>query len=125
MLNDIENRKDIYLIVKEFYKKLPQDEELKHFFEKFNDEEVLEEHLQTLVDFWDNILFFTGAYKNNAMLPHLQLHMKNKIEDHHFTAWLRLFKQSVDEHFSGVNAETAKHRAENIAGVIKFKTKQL
>ncbi len=125
MLNDIKNREDLYLIVKEFYKKLPLDKDLKHFFEKFNDKMILEEHLQTLVDFWDDILFFTGAYKRNAMLPHLELHLKNRIEEPHFTAWLRLFRQSVDENFAGENAETVKSRAESIAEVIKFKTKQL
>jgi len=125
MLNDIENRDDLYLIVKEFYKKLPLDKDLKHFFERFNDEAILEEHLQTLVDFWDNILFFTGAYKRNAMRPHLELHLENRIEESHFTVWLRLFHQSVDKNFSGENAETVKLRAESIAEVIKFKTKQL
>lgn len=125
MKRDIQNREDLYLIVKEFYKKLPQDKDLKHFFEKFDDQEVLEEHLRILVDFWDNIVFYTGAYKNNAMLPHLKLHQKNPLEELHFTAWLKLFHQSVDKNFSGENAEMVKHRAESIAEVIKFKTKHL
>ena len=71
MKKDIEDRADIYLLVKEFYVKLMNDEMMRHFFLDFAQPDLLEEHLQTLVDFWENILFYTGGYRKNAMAPHL------------------------------------------------------
>jgi len=57
-MNDIRNREDIYLLVKEFYVKLMNDDLMHHFFEDFSDPKLLEEHLYILVDFWDNILIW-------------------------------------------------------------------
>lgn len=121
MLKDIENREDIYLLVKTFYTKLMNDAEMRHFFIDFFDENLLEEHLQTLVDFWENTLFFTGGYRKNAMQPHLDLHQIKPIEKKHFKAWLSMFNSSVDELFLGDMAHTAKSRALSIATVMEIK----
>ena len=48
MNNDILGRDDLYLIVKEFYKELLIHKDMKHFFEKFDDNNKLEKHLQIL-----------------------------------------------------------------------------
>ena len=122
MKNDIVNREDIYLIVNEFYKELFADENLKHFFEKFNQTNELEKHLQILVDFWDNILFFSGTYQRNAMLPHIKLNNEKPFKKLHFDLWLKHFHKTIDEHFIGDNAQTAKNRATSIATVMKLKT---
>ena len=79
MKKDIENRADIYLLVKHFYTKLMNDNLMRHFFLEFSKPDLLEEHLQTLVDFWDNVLFYSGGYRKNAMLPHLALNRKMPI----------------------------------------------
>jgi len=122
MKNDITNREDLYLIVNEFYKKLLTNKEIKHFFEKFNDNDNLEKHLNTLVDFWDNILFYSGTYNKNAMQPHVSLHQKKPFSKNHFEIWLNLFNQSVDENFTGNNAHTIKTRALSIATIMRIKT---
>lgn len=118
---DIKNRKDIYIIVDDFYKKLLKDPELKHFFEKFKEEDSLQKHLNVLVDFWDNVLFYTGAYKKNAMLPHIELNKTKPFKKQHFNLWLQYFYQSVDENFTGKISEIAKNRATSIATVMKLK----
>jgi hemoglobin len=118
---DIESRDDIYLLVKTFYVKLMNDKVMSHFFEEFKDPIHLETHLQTLVDFWSNILFYTGEYRKNAMQPHLDLQPKMPFETIHFTHWLSSFNQSVDELFDGEMAHTAKSRALSIATVMKIK----
>ena len=76
MSQDISSRNDLLIIVRDFYALLFQSDDLKEFFEDFKDKEVLELHLETLVDFWDNTLFYSGSYKNNAMKPHIELHKK-------------------------------------------------
>jgi len=118
---DIEDRQDIYVIVDDFYKKLLHDRELKHFFEKFNHEDALQKHLNILVDFWDNVLFYTGAYNKNAMLPHIELNKTKPFKKVHFERWLHLFHQSIDANFKGEIAEVAKNRAISIATVMKLK----
>jgi len=125
MKKDIENRADIYLLVKHFYTKLMNDDLMRHFFLEFSKPDLLEEHLQTLVDFWDNVLFYSGGYRKNAMLPHLALHQKKPISKKHFNAWLSMFNSSVDELFEGEVAHQAKSRAQSIAIVMEIKIFEL
>lgn len=122
---DITGRDDIYNLVKLFYEKLMRDDEMKHFFEEFTDPENLEKHLVVLVNFWDNILFYTGAYKKNAMRPHLELQAKKPFKKRHFEVWLFHFNTSIDELFSGEMAHTAKTRALSIATVMQIKISEL
>ena len=122
MKNDVANRDDLYLIVSDFYKKLLVNKELKHFFEKFQDKEILEKHLKVLVDFWDNILFYSGTYQKNAMQPHINLHQKKPFSQIHFETWLQLFNQSIDENFEGEQVNLLKNRALSVATVMRIKT---
>jgi hemoglobin len=121
MKRDIEKREDIYLLVKEFYVKLLNDDLMHHFFEDFGNPELLEKHLQILVDFWDNILFYSGTYQKNAMKPHLELQPKKPFKSEHFQQWLLHFNKTIDEHFSGEIAHAAKSRALSIATVMQIK----
>jgi hemoglobin len=118
---DIIDRQDIYIIVDDFYKKLLQDQEMKHFFEKFKEEIELQKHLDVLVDFWDNVLFYTGSYNKNAMLPHIKLNKTKPFHKRHFNLWLQYFYESVDKNFEGETAEIAKNRATSIATVMQLK----
>ena len=43
------------------------------------------------------------------------------MEKHHFDTWLRLWKSTVDQLFSGEIAESAKSKAENIASLMAYK----
>lgn len=125
MKKDIENREDIYLLVKDFYVKLMNDDLMHHFFSEFSNPELLEEHLQVLVDFWDNILFFSGTYQKNAMRPHLELQQKKPFKSEHFKQWLLHFNNTVDEYFVGEIAHAAKSRALSIATVMQIKIAEL
>ncbi|MDD3721061.1 MAG: group III truncated hemoglobin [Lutibacter sp.] len=125
MKSDIKDREDIYLLVKDFYVKLMNDDEMYHFFSEFSDSELLEEHLQILVDFWDNILFYSGTYQRNAMKPHFNLQPTKPFKPDHFQRWLLHFNNTVDEHFSGEIAHVAKSRALSIATVMQIKIMEL
>jgi len=125
MKKDIENRQDIYLLVKEFYVKLMNDDIVSHFFVDFSNPTLLEEHLQVLVNFWDNILFYSGEYRRNAMQPHLKLHKTKPFETKHFKCWLSNFNATVNELFEGEMAHAAKTRALSIATVMEIKINEL
>ena len=124
MKKDISCREDLLQLVTAFYKKLLADKSISYLFTdvaKIN----LDHHLPVLVDFWDNILFQSDAYRKNAMQPHLDLHKKSPLHDHHFDTWLRYFKETVDELFEGEKAFMVKERAMSIATVMKIKIHQL
>ena len=123
-MKDIESREDLFVIVTDFYQFLFQSQVLHHFFLKFKDSEVLDDHLKILVDFWDNTLFYSGTYTKNAMKPHLILNERNPIKPVHFEEWILLFNKAVDSKFQGVNAETLKNRASSIATVMNLKISQ-
>ena len=123
-MKDIECREDLLVVVTHFYEFLFQSKILNHFFLKFKDSEALDEHLKTLVDFWDNTLFYSGTYTKNAMKPHLLLSKRNPLRSEHFKEWITLFNKSVDSSFQGVNAETIKNRALSIATVMQLKVSQ-
>lgn len=121
MKKDLENREDLKQVVITFYEHLLSDVIMIPFFEKFLDPQHLEEHLEVLVDFWDQTLFYSGTYTRNAMKPHIELNQRIKMEERHFSIWLDYFNRSVDEYFEGNNAEVIKNRALSIATVMKLK----
>lgn len=117
---DIQTRGDIDLLMRHFYDKLLNDADMAPIFEKVL-AKGLDHHFDILVDFWDNILFYTGAYKRNAMLKHIELNNWFPLQKLHFEKWLRFFNSSVDERFEGEKATLAKSRAEQIATLMELK----
>lgn len=124
MKKDIESRKDLLMLVTRFYDKLLADHSINYLFTDIAKID-LEHHLPVLVDFWDNILFSADSYRKNAMQPHIDLHQKSLLQNHHFDTWLCYFNETVDEFFEGEKAFMAKERALSIATVMKIKLQQL
>ncbi len=120
MKKEIENIQDIKLLVDEFYKKVVKDEIISHFFTqviKFD----WETHIPKMYTFWDMVLFGTMGYKGNPMEKHIEIHKKEKLYEEHFSRWLKLWEQTVDEFFIGDKAEEAKKRATSIGGLMMHK----
>jgi len=124
-MDDIKERTDIYLLVKQFYIKLLKDKLLKVFFTDLNTNKKLEAHLAILVDFWQQQLFYTGTYSRNALKPHLKLHYKIPFKKEHFKRWLFLFNKTVDKNFEGSKSHQAKVKAQSIATIMQIKISQL
>jgi hemoglobin len=117
---DIENRDDLYRLVDSFYSKLLADNSISYLFTDIAKID-LAHHLPVLVDFWDSILFQSDTYRKNAMQPHMVLNMQSPLQKHHFETWLRYFKETVDQLFTGEKAFLAKERATSIATVMQLK----
>jgi hemoglobin len=121
---DIMNRDDVQLLVQHFYHKLLADPSINYLFTDVAKIDIIK-HLPLLVNFWEMILFNTGTYEKNVIQPHMALHRQSPLTAEHFSTWLRYFKTTVDELFSGEKAMLAKQRAESIATVMQIKIKQL
>lgn len=106
----IECREDIQLLVDSFYDKVKSDYLLGPIF---NDVAKVnwEEHLPKLYNFWSDLLLGDDTYRGRPFPPHIRLDLKGE----HFEQWLRLFTNTVDEHFVGLKAAEAKQRALRIA----------
>lgn len=123
-MKDIENRKDIELLVASFYEKLMTDELVKHFFMDVVKID-LSEHLPIIANFWESILLGNSVYNDNPMIKHIEMHRKSPMEAKHFEAWLGHWKSTIDAHFSGEIANTAKSRAQQISDLMHFKTSNI
>ncbi len=114
MKSDITSRKDIELLVDTFYEKVRNNPELGYIFE-----DVAEinwgTHLPRMYSFWASILLGDHSYSGNPMQKHIALSKLTTITDKEFSMWLTLFRETVDELFSGERAKQAKVRADNIA----------
>ena len=120
---DIENRKDIEMLVDAFYTKVIKDETIGYIFN-----EVVkldwEKHIPIMYDFWETTLFHKAIYKGNPMKIHVDLNVKEQLKKAHFDQWLALFNETVDELFDGEMANLAKTRALSIATIMQIKIHQ-
>lgn len=120
MKKDITSRNDIVLLVDEFYKKIKEDDLLGFIFTDIAKVDWTA-HLPIMYDFFENILFYTGPYTGNPMELHKHVNQLFPLTDVHFSRWIELFNNTVDELFKGEMALLVKQRAFNIANIMKEK----
>ena len=120
---DISSRKDIEMLMTNFYEKVKKDDSIGPIF---NDVAKVNwaHHIPIICDFWESILLGSAAYRGNVMEVHLNLNRKVKLEESHFGVWLKLFSETVNEHFDGEKATLAVARAKSIAALMQFKIKE-
>ena len=121
MKQDISSREDIKLIITKFYDLLLADQKMIPFFEDIVAQNHLEEHLETISDFWNDILFDTNLYSNNVMKKHVDKNVFVKFKKEHFTIWVSYLFETIDARFNGENAFNMKNRATSIATVMELK----
>jgi hemoglobin len=117
MKKDIQTRFDIDNLMNRFYERAMNDEVIGYIFTEVAGLD-LSHHLPVIGDFWETLLFGTGNYarhRRNPMQIHALLNLKNPLRSEHFQRWLEIFRETVEESFSGERAEFAKARAEAIA----------
>ena len=121
MGQDISSRNDIHFIITEFYKKLIADQNMLPFFETIVEEKHLEAHIETITDFWQDLLFHTSVYSENVLQKHLDFNKKVVFKKEDFTTWLSYLTTIIEVSFEGQNAQNMKDRAASIAMVMQVK----
>lgn len=119
-MKDIQTKEDIIQLVDTFYNKVNADKLLSPIFNDFA-KVHWESHLPTMYKFWSSILLGSNSYSGRPFPKHLNL----PITKEHFSRWLELFHETVNQNFQGELAEEAKNRASNIAQIFTFKIKSI
>ncbi|WP_309640211.1 group III truncated hemoglobin [Flavobacterium sp.] len=123
MMHDIENQGDLFFLVDEFYKKLLADNNISYIFTEVVRIKI-EVHLPILVTFWSQAILGTGGYTRNLTQIHLDINQKEYLSPELFQIWLSHFNATVNENFTGTNAEKIKTNALSIATIMQIKIAQ-
>jgi hemoglobin len=113
MKSDIQTRADLEKLISNFYDKVRRDDFLAPIFANVD----WPHHTPIIVDFWSSLLLGDQSYKRNPFQKHVDL----AIASSHFSRWLELFHETIDENFEGAKAIEAKERSVNIAALFKHK----
>ncbi len=114
--HDIEGIEDIKLLVNAFYDKIRNDNFLAPIFnERIQDR--WPQHLEKMYTFWQTVLLGEHTYFGSPFPPHANLPVNHE----HFTQWLALFAQTLDEMFCGEKAKEALWRANKMAELFEIK----
>lgn len=115
-LKDIESRQDIDKLMWSFYDRMMVDPVIGYIFTHYAKLD-LKAHIPVIADFWETVLFQKPVYKRGpkVMEAHFDLNKKVQLRKQHFSRWVFLFHQTIDELFSGTKAGLAKERSVSIA----------
>lgn len=116
MARDIATTDDVAVLVHSFYASVRADDLIGPIFNQRIGERW-PEHLDKLVGFWSTVLLEVQAYSGAPFAPHANL----PIDASHFERWLQLFKQTLDQHFSGPKANEAFERASKMGQMFQYK----
>jgi len=114
---DIEDRDDVALLVRSFYRYAAMDDLLGPIF--FAAEMDWPFHLAKLTDFWTWQLFGERGYDGQPLRAHESVNERTPFRDEHYDRWLELFVATVDELFVGPTADAAKQRATRMARALR------
>ena len=107
---------DIKRMVDTFYEKVRKDDLIGPIFnEKIHDR--WPQHLEKMYTFWQTVLLGEHTYFGSPFPPHSNLPVSHQ----HFEKWMELFKQTLDELFTGAIAVDAKWRAAKMAEMFESK----
>lgn len=120
MKTDIQNKEDIVALINSFYNKVKINPVIGHYFSDVINVDW-EKHLPVMYNFWEGIVFGSSAYAGNPINVHKQVNALHAFSKADFEEWLKLFTETVDEMYSGSNAELIKQRALSIATVMQLK----
>lgn len=119
-MRELKTREDIEFLVNKFYAKVQNDETIGFFFSDVANVDW-NHHLPKMYAFWETLLLGKVSYKGNPMAVHFPINTKVPMEKAHFEHWVKLWKQTIAENFTGEMSEMAILKATNIANLMGYK----
>ena len=118
MKPDLDSREHIAEFLQKFYGKLLNDPVLAPIFLDVAGIDI-RVHLGHIQNYWEKLLLGADNYQRHTMNIHRALHGKQALTEAEFDRWLNFYVQTVDENFSGLQANKAKRIAAHIADNMK------
>ncbi|PTY07250.1 sec-independent protein translocase TatC [Opitutaceae bacterium EW11] len=109
-MQDIVSEGDVRELVDAFYGKIQNDPLLNPIFTDVAKVEWAH-HLPKMYAFWNGLILGIPGYDGRPFRAHVPL----PVTAEHFSRWVSLFRETVDERFSGAGALRAKNAAASIA----------
>lgn len=119
-LKDITCIEDIQVLVNTFYGSVRADELIGSIFED-RIQDRWPEHLEKMYRFWQTVLLDEHTYTGAPFIPHATM----PVEAIHFERWVGIWHKTVDELFTGKNADEAKWRGQKMASIFLSKIQYL
>jgi hemoglobin len=123
MKKQIQSREDIEILVDAFYKKVLINPLIGHFFTEVA-QIGLRQHMPVMYSFWETVLLGVMSFKGAPIPKHIELDRKMPLHKAHFDEWIRLWTETVYEHFEGEVADDAVKRANLMGELMLFKIGQ-
>lgn len=119
-MKDLTEREDIFLLVNSFYTLVRKDAILGPVFNTLIREEDWPMHLERMADFWECNLLFRPTFKGNPIQTHrfVDANYNYHTNQAHYDQWVKLWCQTVDEHFVGEKSALAKIRAKKMGSLL-------
>lgn len=117
---DIETSVDVRHLVDSFYARVRQDETLGPVFNGIIGDDW-SHHLPILYGFWEMVLLGAGGYTGQVIAKHIAVHQRMPLNEAHFSRWLALWEETLNQTFSGPRAEEARKRARLMMDLIRLK----
>ena len=116
-MRDLADRADLDVLLAGFYDAVLSDAQLRPVFvDVMHIDLDLDAHLHRLADFWEKVLFNTGAYHGTAVQTHRAVHRRTPLRAELFERWLDLWHAALDARFAGPVTEQARRHADRMAG---------
>lgn len=113
--HDIATPADIRVLVDAYYEKLRSQPYLSSLFDKLSPRDW-RQHLFMMAHFWDSVLLKSAAYTGHPLILHALL----PDQQAQAPAWVHLFHEAVEEHFTGPTAAAAKAFAEKMVRIFAY-----
>jgi hemoglobin len=115
--DDIVDRDDIEVLVRNFYRDAAMDDVLGPVFEAAHVN--WNAHIATLIDFWAWQLLGEPGFGGQPLRAHEPVHARTPLSHSHYERWVELFCDTIDTSFQGSHAEIAKGRGRKMAAAME------
>jgi hemoglobin len=113
--HDIASPADIGVLVDAYYNKLRSHPYLSSLFDTLTPRDW-HQHLFLMESFWNSVLLKSATFTGHPLILHALLPDKQT----QAPAWVHLFHEAVEEHFTGPTAAAAKAFAEKMVRIFAY-----
>ncbi len=114
---DLENRRQVGALVKDFYRQVSRDDLLGPIFNQVAEVDWYA-HLELLTNYWCRVLLGENKYHGAILQAHNRIHALQALTEDDFTRWYQLWCATIDTRHQGDTAERAKTHAAKIARML-------